>query len=172
MNDSRLDAGLRPGISTFPMKHQILTMRLSLQSVFRFCRQIYTQPLFQHLEGTSAEHWFARIRARRGVSWNAACGWWKPSRCDRRVTVLQCRERTPKRVKQPERQWTWITDLPVTRAEAPATAWMARGHWKIENETFNTLKNQGYGLEHNYGHGHRHLANTLATLMMLAFLID
>ncbi len=44
MNDSRLDAGLRPGNSTFPMKHQILTIRLSLQSVFRFCRQIYTQP--------------------------------------------------------------------------------------------------------------------------------
>ncbi len=41
MNDSRLDAGLRPSISTFPMKHQILTIRLSLQSVFRFCRQIY-----------------------------------------------------------------------------------------------------------------------------------
>ncbi len=35
---------VRPGISTFPMKHQILTIRLSLQSVFRFCRQIYTQP--------------------------------------------------------------------------------------------------------------------------------
>ncbi len=46
MNDSRLDAGLRPGISTFPMKHQILTIRLSLQSVFRFCRQIYTQPSY------------------------------------------------------------------------------------------------------------------------------
>ncbi len=35
---------VRPGISTFPMKHQILTIRLSLQPVFRFCRQIYTQP--------------------------------------------------------------------------------------------------------------------------------
>ncbi len=45
MNDSRLDAPyVRPGISTFPIEHQILTMRLSLQSVFRFCRQIYTQP--------------------------------------------------------------------------------------------------------------------------------
>ncbi len=79
------------------------------------------------------------------------------SRSDRRVTVLQCRERTPKRVKKPERQWTWITDLPVTRAEAPATARMARSRWKIENETFNTLKNQGYGLEHNYGHGHQYV---------------
>ena len=94
------------------------------------------------------------------------------SRSDRRVTVLQCRERTPKRVRKPERQWTWITNLPVTRAEAPTTARMARSRWKIENETFNTLKNQGYGLEHNYGHGHRHLANTPATLMMLAFLVD
>ena len=43
MNDSRLDAGLRPGISTFPMKHQILTMRLSLQPVFSFLQtNLYT----------------------------------------------------------------------------------------------------------------------------------
>jgi hypothetical protein len=25
-----------------------------------------------------------------------------------------------------------------------------RARWKIENETFNTLKNQGYNFEHNY----------------------
>ena len=50
MNDSRLDAPyVRPGISTFPIEHQILTMRLSLQSVFRFCRQIYTQPVSKRL---------------------------------------------------------------------------------------------------------------------------
>jgi hypothetical protein len=47
-----------------------------------------------------------------------------------------------------------------------------RGRWKIENETFNTLKNQGYNFEHNYGHGERHLATALVILMMLAFLID
>jgi len=47
-----------------------------------------------------------------------------------------------------------------------------RGRWKIENETFNTLKNQGYNFEHNYGHGKKHLSNLLATLMMLVFLID
>ena len=131
--------------------------------------------LFQHLEGTSVD-WFAdpseegravdrRLRVVEDAPLSA-------SRSDRRVTVLQCRERTPKRVKKPERQWTWITDLPVTRAEAPATARMAHSRWKIENETSNTLKNQGYGLEHNYGHGHQYLANTLATLMMLAFLMD
>lgn len=38
--------------------------------------------------------------------------------------------------------------------------------------TFNTLKNQGYNYEHNYGHGKQNLSSTLAGLMLLAFLID
>ncbi|MBN1878019.1 MAG: hypothetical protein JXA33_27605, partial [Anaerolineae bacterium] len=44
--------------------------------------------------------------------------------------------------------------------------------WKIENETFNTLKNQGYHFEHNFGHGHNHLSVILALLMLLAFAVD
>ena len=47
-----------------------------------------------------------------------------------------------------------------------------RARWKIENETFNTLKNQGYNFEHNYGHGNNNLSTVFAMLMMLAFLID
>ena len=47
-----------------------------------------------------------------------------------------------------------------------------RARWKIDNETFNTLKNQGYHLEHNYGHGERNLSVVLALMMMLAFLVD
>ncbi len=47
-----------------------------------------------------------------------------------------------------------------------------RSRWKIENETFNTLKNQGYHFEHNYGHGNQNLSVVLAMLMMLAFLVD
>ncbi len=48
---------------------------------------------------------------------------------------------------------------------------IARSRWTIE-ETFNTLKNQGYYWEHNYGHGEQHLATGLAYLMLLAFLVD
>jgi hypothetical protein len=33
-----------------------------------------------------------------------------------------------------------------------------RARWKIENETCNTLKNQGYNFKHNYGYGEQHLA--------------
>src|SRR2546428_4971315 len=47
-----------------------------------------------------------------------------------------------------------------------------RARWKIENETFNTLKNQGYNFEHNYGHGEQNLSVGFAMVMMLAFLVD
>jgi hypothetical protein len=47
-----------------------------------------------------------------------------------------------------------------------------RARLKIENETFNTLKNQGYNFEHNYGHGEQHLSAVFAMLMMLAFWVD
>lgn len=71
-----------------------------------------------------------------------------------------------------EHIWSWITSLTVTRDNAEALMRAARARWKIENETFNTLKNQGYHFEHNYGHGKQYLASTLAGLMLLAFLID
>jgi hypothetical protein len=47
-----------------------------------------------------------------------------------------------------------------------------RARWKVENETFNTLKNQGYHFEHNFGHGDKNLSVVFASLMMLAFLVD
>ena len=47
-----------------------------------------------------------------------------------------------------------------------------RARWKIENETFNTLKNQGYHMEHNYGLGKKHLSSVFLSIMMLAFLVD
>ena len=47
-----------------------------------------------------------------------------------------------------------------------------RARWKIENETFNTLKNQGDAFEHNDGHGQKSLATVLMQLTLLAFLVD
>jgi hypothetical protein len=68
--------------------------------------------------------------------------------------------------------WTWITNLPLTASSVEKVMRAGRGRWKIENETFNTLKNQGYHFEHNYGHGTQQLASVLALLMLLAFLVD
>ena len=63
----------------------------------------------------------------------------------------------------------WVTSLPISKATAADIAAAGRSRWKIENETFNVMKNHGYELEHNFGHGERFLAMTLATLNLLAF---
>ncbi len=67
---------------------------------------------------------------------------------------------------------TWITDFTLTKENAYILMRGGRARWKIENETFNTLKNQGYNFGHNYGLGEKHLAAVFAMLMMLAFLVD
>ncbi len=67
---------------------------------------------------------------------------------------------------------TWVSDFTLTRANAYTIMRGGRARWKIENETFNTLKNQGYHFGHNFGLGKEHLAPVFAMLMMLAFLVD
>ncbi|MFQ5419757.1 MAG: hypothetical protein ACE5EY_05285 [Anaerolineae bacterium] len=47
-----------------------------------------------------------------------------------------------------------------------------RARWKMENETCNTLKNQGYHCEHNFGDGKNHVSVVFALLMMRAFAVD
>lgn len=68
--------------------------------------------------------------------------------------------------------FSWVTNLKTTSKNALMTVKCGRGRWKIENKTFNTLKNQDYHFEHNYGHGKNNLSNLLATLVMIVFLID
>ena len=69
-------------------------------------------------------------------------------------------------------QFTFITDIQLTDQNVILVAKAGRARWKVENETFNTLKNLGDHFEHNYGHGKKHLASVFANLMMLMFLID
>ncbi|MBO9496214.1 hypothetical protein J7438_19340, partial [Thalassotalea sp. G20_0] len=68
--------------------------------------------------------------------------------------------------------WCWVTDIELTDETVEAVMRGGRCRWHIENQTFNTLKNQGYHLEHSYGHGEKHLATNLAYLTFLAFLVD
>jgi hypothetical protein len=70
--------------------------------------------------------------------------------------------------------FSWVTQLPIhpKRMMLPLIERGGRARWKVENETYNTLKNQGYNFEHNYGHGFKNLSTVLMMLMMLAFLVD
>ena len=70
------------------------------------------------------------------------------------------------------KHFSWVTDIPISTENLMVLMRGGRARWKIENETFNTLKNQGYHFEHNFGHGYQHLSTVFAYLMMLAFLID
>jgi len=64
---------------------------------------------------------------------------------------------------------SFITDIAVTAENVGDLADCGRARWKIENETFNVLKNNGYHLEHNFGHGKKTLDSILVTLNLLAF---
>lgn len=79
---------------------------------------------------------------------------------------------TKPRVREKVRITAAVTNWLITKENAKRLVEGLLAEWKIENETFNTLKNQGYKFEHNFGHGYLYLQNVLAVLMMLTFLID
>jgi Transposase DDE domain len=85
-----------------------------------------------------------------------------------RVNFIECWETINGKVQH----FSWVTDLRVNKGTVYRLMQGARARWRIENETFNTLKNQGYHFEHNFGHGYQHLSVVFAILMMLAFLVD
>jgi len=64
---------------------------------------------------------------------------------------------------------SWVSDMPVDADNVEHLVRGARARWKIENEGFNTLKNHGYHLEHNFGHGRRHLSEALFVVNLIAF---
>jgi len=64
----------------------------------------------------------------------------------------------------------WATNHHLTADTVRPIVAAGRARWKIENENNNVLKNHGYHLEHNFGHGQDYLAQLLLTLNLLAFL--
>jgi len=88
---------------------------------------------------------------------------------DLEVNFLIYKEISPKGKKK---IFSWVTDIPLSEHTLPIVMKGGRARWRIENETFNTLKNQGYHFEHNFGHGNEHLSNVFAHLMLLAFFVD
>ena len=64
----------------------------------------------------------------------------------------------------------FATNFRLTTHNVPAIVAAGRSRWKIENENNNVLKNYGYHLEHNFGHGDEYLSMILVLLNLLAFL--
>lgn len=64
---------------------------------------------------------------------------------------------------------SFITDWKISADNVAGLVVAGRARWKIENESNNVLKTKGYHLEHNFGHGKKHLSSLLATMNLLAF---
>ena len=116
---------------------------------------------FTYTDKKGHRHWFRYVN---GVPLNK-------SHLDLLVNSLEYMEFDPER--NLIYQNSWVTSLTLHNYLYCMKIMRAgRAKWSIENETFNTLKNLGYSLEHNYGHGEENLSSNFACLMFLAFLID
>jgi len=132
--------------------------------LFKQVEQLARQGLTEEFEGVDSDGVFRHYRLAHNVPLNE-------SNRDVRVDFLDVQEPAG---GDAWRHFTFILEPLLGLCRVQAERWMqgGRSRWKIENETFNTLKNQGYHLEHNFGHGYRNLSVVLVMLMMLAFLID
>lgn len=71
-----------------------------------------------------------------------------------------------------QQHFSWVTDIAITNENVYHIMRGGRVNWRIENNTFNTLKNQNYHFSHNFGHGYKNLSTVFGMLMMLAFFVD
>lgn len=58
-----------------------------------------------------------------------------------------------------KKKFLFVTDLSITGRNVKGTVERGRWRWKIENEGFNTQKNQGYHLEHRFSHDYQGMKN-------------
>lgn len=133
-----------------PGDHQFLFEQLDVSEETRY-HEIRTN-----------DGYFHQYRLLNGASLNK-------SNQDVKVNILEYRQTDP---KGKELNFSWVTNILISTINVDKIAIAGRARWKIENETFNTLKNLGYNFEHNYGHGKKYLSTVLCLLMMLAFLVD
>lgn len=85
------------------------------------------------------------------------------------VNILEYRQTDP---KGKETNFSWVKNIKITQGKVFTIMRGGRARWRIENETFNRLKNLGDNFEHNYGHGKKYFSTVFGMLMMLAFLLD
>ncbi|MFT5258746.1 MAG: hypothetical protein ACI810_000482 [Gammaproteobacteria bacterium] len=115
----------------------------------------------RYLEQTDDKGGHRRFRYVNGVPLNN-------SHFELEVNFLEVWEST---ANGKNRHFSWVTDFLLSDDNLTQIMSAGRARWKIENETFNTLKTQGYHFEHNFGHGHKHLSSVFASLMLLACLL-
>lgn len=124
--------------------------------------QLDTNKNTEYYELKTEDGFYHQFRFLNDVSLNK-------SNLDLKVNMLEYRVTD---LKGKEINFSWVTNIKLSKNNVLKVSEGGRSRWKIENETFNTLKNLGYNFEHNYGHGKKFLSTIFCILMILAFLID
>ena len=125
-------------------------------------QQTEESKLTEYYECTDEKGFLHQFSFINGISLNK-------SNLDLKVNFFEYRQTNP---KGKEMTFSWVTNIQITKNNVYQLMRGGRARWKIENETYNTLKNLGYNFEHNYGHGKQYLSSIFCLLMMLGFLID
>ena len=129
------------------------------------------QTLHEHLGGIRAP--MRRRTARRGAKRRIHRYRWMTGLpicdCDDALRVNQLEITSARPGGTVTCSGAFVTSLHVDRDNVVEPSDRTRARWKIENETFNVLKQHGYHLEHNFGHGKDTLATVLVILNLLAF---
>lgn len=88
-----------------------------------------------------------------------------------RVNFLRCRITGKNKRGEDEILYrnSWVTDWVVSKETIKILISAGRCRWKNENECFNVMKNHGYCMDRNYGHGEKNLAFNFYLLTLLAF---
>jgi len=123
---------------------------------------IETSDSTKYFEMTDERGYFHQFKFINNVSLNR-------SNPQQKVNFWEYRQTSP---KGKELNFSWITNIHITKRNIYSLTRGGRARWKIENETYNTLKNLGYNFKHSYGHGKEHLSAVFCLLMILAFFID
>jgi len=85
-----------------------------------------------------------------------------------RLSWIECLETKREKTSR----FVYVTDLATDFDNVVEVAQSGRMRFKIENEGFNTLKNQGYGLEHKYSRTSYQAAKNYVSLMQIAHLLN
>lgn len=66
-------------------------------------------------------------------------------------------------------RFAFITNHNISNKNIVDIIKAGRARWKVENQNNHVLKNNGYNIEHNYGHGKNYLSMNLLLLNLIAF---
>lgn len=156
MCEAILDAGMNFIFTCLPTSHTVLYERLRLLENTDELQTITIEQSNQSLKEVHRYRYVNQI-ALRGTQPALNVNW-----CELVVT----RQSDGKLLYEN----AFITRHELNQQSVVLVTAAGRCRWKTENENHNVLKTKGYHLEHNFGHGQTHLAASLLTLNVLAFL--